>query len=133
MHPLQQWCTPFNNGAGVTREWATDSWTYKTKDVATLPILTTYTDAPMNFQPSTLWLRNCKYLRLKNVQLTYNAPSKLVSKVGLSAVQIYVSCQNLLTFTRFNIWDPEITSTNTDLRYDYPNLKSYSAGINLTF
>lgn len=126
-------CTPFNNGAGVTREWATDSWTYKTKDVATLPILTTYTDAPMNFQPSTLWLRNCKYLRLKNVQLTYNAPSKLVSKVGLSAVQIYVSCQNLLTFTRFNIWDPEITSTNTDLRYDYPNLKSYSAGINLTF
>lgn len=125
--------TPFNNGAGVTKEWATDSWTYATKNEATLPILTTYTDAPMNFQPSTLWLRNCKYLRLKNLQLSYNVPTSLFKRVRLSSMQLYVSCQNLLTITDFNIWDPEITSTNTDLRYDYPNLKSYSAGINITF
>ncbi|MBQ6821805.1 MAG: SusC/RagA family TonB-linked outer membrane protein, partial [Bacteroidales bacterium] len=125
--------TPFNNGAGVTKEWATDSWTYATKNEATLPILTTYTDAPMNFQPSTLWLRNCKYLRLKNIQLSYNVPTSLLKWIKMSSMQMYVSCQNLLTFTDFNIWDPEITSTNTDLRYDYPNLKSYSVGINITF
>lgn len=125
--------TPFNNGAGVTREWATDSWTYATKESATLPILTTYTDAPMNFQPSTLWLRNCKYLRLKNLQLSYSIPSFALKRLGVSSLQIYLSCQNLLTITDFNIWDPEITSTNTDLRYDYPNLKSYTAGLNLVF
>jgi len=125
--------TPFNNGAGVTRDWATDSWTYKTKDVATLPILTTYTDAPMNFQPSTMWLKNCKYLRLKNLQLSYSFPEKLISKIKLSQLQIYVSGQNLLTFTPFDLWDPEVTSTSSQLYFEYPNLRTYSAGINITF
>lgn len=125
--------TPYNNGAGVTRMWATDSWTPGTKDVATLPILTTATDAPMNFVPSTQWLYNCKYLRLKNLQLGYSFPKNLISKIKLSELQLYLSAQNLWTITGFDIYDPEFTSTHTNLYQDYPNLKTYSVGINLSF
>ena len=125
--------TPFNNGAGVTRDWATDSWTSATKDTATLPLLTTSTDAPMNFLPSTQWLYNLKYLRLKNLQLSYSFPKQILSHVRLSALQVYVAAQNVLTFTGFKLYDPEFTSTNTNLYQDYPNLKTYSVGINLSF
>ncbi len=125
--------TPFNNGAGVTRNWATDSWTSATKDSATLPLLTTSTDAPMNFLPSTQWLYNLKYLRLKNLQLSYSFPKSLLSHIRLSSLQVYVAAQNVLTFTDFKLYDPEFTSTNTNLYQDYPNLKTYSVGINLSF
>ena len=125
--------TPFNNGAGVTKNWATDSWTVKTRDSATLPLLTTSTDAPMNFLPSTQWLYNLKYLRLKNLQLSYTFPRTLAGRLGLSSLQAYLSAQNILTFTDFKLHDPEFTSTNTNLYQDYPNLKTYSLGINLSF
>ncbi|MGM9767834.1 MAG: SusC/RagA family TonB-linked outer membrane protein [Candidatus Cryptobacteroides sp.] len=122
---------PFNNGAGVTMDWATNSWTPENRN-SKLPILTTYTDAPENFIPSTQWLYNCAYLRLKNLQLTYRFPHKVVSKLRLEDLSVYVSAQNLLTFSAFDLWDPEITSTRTNL-YEYPNLKSYSIGLNISF
>ena len=122
---------PFNNGAGVTMDWATNSWTTENRS-SKLPILTTYTDAPENFIPSTQWLYNCAYLRLKNVQLSYRFPHKVVSRLRLEDLTLYISGQNLLTFSAFDMWDPEITSTRTNL-YEYPNLKSYSIGLNITF
>ncbi len=122
---------PFNNGAGVTMDWATNSWTPENRN-SKLPILTTYTDAPENFIPSTQWLYNCAYLRLKNVQLSYRFPHKVVSRLRLEDLTLYISGQNLLTFSAFDMWDPEITSTRTNL-YEYPNLKSYSIGLNITF
>lgn len=122
---------PFNNGAGVTKDWATDSWTPENPD-AKLPLLTTYTDATENFIPSTFWLRNAKYLRLKNLQLSYTLPEKLLSKLKIASAQLYVSGQNLWTLSDFNLWDPEITLTRANL-YEYPNLKTYSVGLNLEF
>jgi len=47
-------------------------------------------------------------------------------------LQIYVSGQNLWTISDFDLWDPEITTTRTDL-YEYPNLKTVSIGLNLSF
>lgn len=122
---------PFNNGAGVTREWATDSWTPANPN-SRLPLLTTYTDAPENFIPSTKWLRNASYLRMKNIQLTYTFPKKLLRPLHIEALQVYVSGQNLWTISDFDLWDPEISTTRTNL-YEYPNLKTVSVGLNLTF
>ncbi|MGN0188460.1 MAG: SusC/RagA family TonB-linked outer membrane protein, partial [Candidatus Cryptobacteroides sp.] len=122
---------PFNNGAGVTMDWATNSWTPQNPN-SPLPLLTTYTDAPENFIPSTQWLYNCAYLRMKNLQLTYKFPQRLLSKIRIEELAIYLSGQNLLTISGFDLWDPEITSTRTNL-YEYPNLKTYSIGLNITF
>lgn len=130
VYPTANLAVPFNNGAGVTKDWATESWTEENRN-AKYPILTTYTDAPENFVPSTHWLQNAAYLRMKNIQLGYNFPKRWSSFIGLQALQVYVSGQNLLTFSDFDIWDPEITLTRSNL-YEYPNLKTISFGINFT-
>lgn len=122
---------PFNNGAGVTMDWATNSWTPQNPG-AKLPLLTTATNATQNFIPSTQWLYNCAYLRLKNIQLTYSLPQKLIAPLHATALQLYISAQNLWTLSGFKLWDPEITSTRTNL-YEYPNLKTFSFGLNFTF
>lgn len=130
-YPTANLAVPFNNGAGVTWEWATDSWTESNPN-AKLPLLTTYTDAPENFIPSTKWLRNASYLRMKNIQLTYDFPKRLLRPLRIEGLQVYISGQNLWTLSDFDLWDPEITTTRTNL-YEYPNLKTISVGLNLSF
>lgn len=131
-YPRANLAVPFNNGAGVTRDWATDSWTESNRH-SKLPLLTTYTDAPENFIPSTKWAPgNASYLRMKNIQLTYDFPKRLLRPLRIEALQIYVSGQNLWTISDFDLWDPEITTTRTDL-YEYPNLKTVSIGLNPEF
>ncbi len=81
--------------------------------------------------PSTRFLENADYLRLKNVQIGYTIPWEKVEKLRL-----YVSGQNLLTFTSWKGVDPEFDggyfSPGIDPR-DYPNLRTLNAGINVTF
>lgn len=84
-YPRANLAVPFNNGAGVTRDWATDSWTESNRH-SKLPLLTTYTDAPENFIPSTKWLRNASYLRMKNIQLTYDFPKRLLRPLRIEAL-----------------------------------------------
>lgn len=122
---------PFYNGAGITKEWATDSWTTDRPN-ATLPRLTTERGYPQNFENSTFWLKDASYLRLKNIQIGYTLPKKLFEGTGINELKIFINGQNLLTFSKFKLVDPErVTTLNTI--YSYPSVKMYTAGINLTF
>ncbi|MBD1422743.1 TonB-dependent receptor [Sphingobacterium chuzhouense] len=131
VYPTGNVAFPFNNGAGVTYDWARESWTPSNPN-STLPLLTTYTDANENFINSTFWLRDASYLRMKNISLTFNLPDEWLKRWGGSKLAVYLSGQNLWTISNFKMWDPEMTITRGDL-YEYPNLKSYSVGLNLTF
>ncbi|WP_162618569.1 TonB-dependent receptor [Pedobacter yulinensis] len=131
VYPTANLAVPFNNGAGVTKEWATDAWTESNRN-AGLPLLTTFTDASENFQNSTFWLQNASYLRLKNIQLSYKLPQRLIDFARIKRVELYLSGQNLLTFSRFKSWDPELTITRNDL-YEYPTMKSFTLGLNANF
>jgi TonB-linked SusC/RagA family outer membrane protein len=131
LYPTVNLATPFNNGAGVTKEWATDSWT-PSNPHARLPILTTPTGATENYQPSTFWLKDGSYLRLKNIQLKYNLPDKIASKLALSRLSLFVNGENLATFTKFKDFDPEKSITG-DSFYEYPSLKTFSFGVNVNF
>jgi TonB-linked outer membrane protein, SusC/RagA family len=131
LYPTVNLATPFNNGAGVTKEWATDSWTPSNPN-ARLPILTTATGASENYQPSTFWLKDGSYLRLKNIQLKYNLPANIASKLTLSRVSLFVNGENLATFTKFKDFDPEKSITGDNF-YEYPSLKTFSFGINANF
>jgi len=77
---------------------------------------------------NTYWLQNTDYLRLKNVQLGYNLPSAIASRISAKALQIYVSGLNLITFTGVKDVDPESTSSTA-----YPANKVYNLGISVTF
>ena len=130
--PAANLAFPFNNGAGATWEWATDSWTPQNTD-AKLPIITeaNYGDKE-NFKPSTFWLKNASYLRLKNIQLDYRLPESWLSKINVAAVSIFINAENWLTFTHFTESDPEGIYNATTL-YHYPMLKTVNGGINVTF
>jgi hypothetical protein len=81
---------------------------------------------------SSFWIRNASYLKLKNLQLGYNLPTKLISRIGIENFRIYVSGTNLFTVKAdryLDGYDPE-TDMNPSV---YPTLKVYSIGINLQF
>lgn len=71
------------------------------------------------------------FLRMKNVMLNYQFPTKWISKVGLSNLSVYVSGENLLTWTSFRGSDPESVGTGYD--ETYPNARSFTMGLNVSF
>lgn len=92
-----------------------------------------------NTRPSTRWIEDGSYLRLKNVQLGYTVPNSVLQSWTGGAVRrfrIYVSSQNLLTITGYKGWDPEIGSKNGTLTNgvdygQYPAARSFLVGIQL--
>lgn len=128
--PVTRPSTPLNNGAGLTWDWLTDSWT-PDRPNAKLPILTeaNYSD---NFRASTFLIRDASYVRLKTVQLRYRIPEAILSKAKISALSVFVNAENWLTFTEFDLSDPEAIYNAQGLSH-YPMLKTVSAGINVTF
>lgn len=84
--------------------------------------------------PTTRFLQNGAYLRLKNVQLGYTIPLSVTGKVNISSARIYVSGENLLTFTKLMIYDPEAYDGRTGRYGDqYPLSRVFSIGININF
>lgn len=122
---------PYKNGAGVTRDWLTDSWTPENPN-ASLPRLTTANGYPQNFQVSDFWLQSIAYLRLKNIQLGYTLPGNVVKKLGLSKVRLYVNGQNMITVSKFRLGDPERDPAAAGV-VAYPIAKVASFGLNVSF
>ncbi|TLU95071.1 SusC/RagA family TonB-linked outer membrane protein [Dyadobacter sediminis] len=79
---------------------------------------------------NTYFIRSNNYLRLKNIELGYNLPSEVGSKIGLSNLRIYVNGLNLFTIDKIKIWDPESTSSNGQY---YPQSRVLNAGVRVTF
>lgn len=89
---------------------------------------------------SSRYIYDADYIRLKNVTLGYNLPSGVVRKLKISTARFYVTGVNLLTFTDYPGWDPEV---NTDYRsgnrnqgsdfYAAPQIKNISVGLNIGF
>lgn len=90
----------------------------------------TYGQNLNNQQKSTWWKKDMSYLRLKTIEVGYSLPKSLVKKYGAQSTRIYVSGNNLFTFSKFNLWDPEL-DTNDGLRY--PSMRSIIVGIDFKF
>jgi len=85
-----------------------------------------------NQQVQTRYLQNAAYMRLKNLQLAYTIPGKIVKHVGFSKVRLYLSGENLLTFTKLSkIFDPETIGGGWGGSV-YPISKVYSFGLTVT-
>ncbi len=107
-------------------------WTPENRETATYPILhgSSFLDTHHNYQNSTFWLWDASYIRLKNVQLGYTISEKFTQNtLGISSVRLFVSGQNLLTFSDLYL-DPEAVNNQLML---YPVQKTYNAGININF
>lgn len=94
-----------------------------------------YFNTGKNQQTQTRYIQNAAYLRLKNVQLGYTLPESIASVAGMSRARIYISGENLLTFSdMIDIFDPESVGLNgwNDGK-TYPFARVFSCGLNLNF
>jgi len=115
------------NGEGSTNEFPRLSWTGATN----------------NKQPSTRFLENGSYLRLKNVQLGYTVGNQLLQKLKLSSVRFFVSAQNVFTVTKYTGIDPEIYTNSNSIGDGvkavgidwgtYPSARTITIGVNANF
>ena len=83
-----------------------------------------------NAWESSWWLVNGEYLRLKNMNIGYDVPVKVLAKTPFSQINIYLAGTNLLTFSHFPYVDPESPSVSNGY---YPQQKTYSIGAKITF
>jgi hypothetical protein len=89
-------------------------------------------------RPSSYFIEDGSYFRLKNVQLTYNFNEQVLSSIGLAGLQVYVQGQNLATFTKYSGLNPEIqagTDSDPTLGFDggyMPVARTYTLGLNVT-
>lgn len=90
----------------------------------------TYGPSKVNAQPSTWWLKDMSYLRLKNIELGYSLPQRILEKSFLAGARVFVRGTNVLTFSGFKLWDPELNSADGG---KYPIMKSFSAGLEFKF
>jgi TonB-linked SusC/RagA family outer membrane protein len=96
-------------------------------------------NATRNFLPQTKYLLNMAYTRLKNINLGYTLPSKLSNRVKLQTVRVYVSGENLVTWSKLQVpIDPEVNYTSAGLNDPntfgrvYPYRKQFSFGLQVT-
>lgn len=82
--------------------------------------------------PSTRWLEDGSYLRIKDVTLSYNIPENLLKKVNISGLKVYASALNLFTFHNVHFWDPERGLDGMGYGI-YPVTKSFVAGVEVSF
>jgi TonB dependent receptor. len=90
-----------------------------------------------NWRSSDLYIKDGSYVRLKVMQLGYTLPRNLTKKVSIQKLRLFVSGENLLTFTGYDGFDPEIASGGyTTIGIDrgiYPQARTISLGANISF
>ncbi|SFF27597.1 TonB-dependent receptor [Sunxiuqinia elliptica] len=118
---------PFVEG-GTVQEQHKDHWTPENRD-ATFPRLAF--NETNNEQVSSFWMKDASYIRLKNLQIGYSFPSRIINRIKAEKLRIYLSGQNLFTIDNFwNGYDVEAPVGNGGY---YPQVKTYSIGVDIKF
>lgn len=102
-----------------------------TNNRATHPSLI-YNDGRRSNQPSTRYLEDGTFIKIRNISLTYNIPKNFLPGNMFKSAKVTMSLDNFFRFTKFSGMDPEAGMTE-DSYYKYPVPKSFSMGMNLSF
>lgn len=126
----ETWLPASSIGAGNIWSNIDDRWTpTNPRQDVFWPRMNEYTIAN-NEQASTWWLRDMSFLRLKNIELGMTLPEKWIHSAGIRDCRIFLRGNNILTFSKFKMWDPEVGSNDGLI---YPIMKSFSIGISFNF
>jgi len=117
----------FKWGSNPPKYLVEGSWTPENTN-AEYPRLSTQSSSN-NASISDFWKRDASYLRLKNFQIGVTIPRKVIQKVKMEGLRVYVSGSNLLTFSKLKFIDPEAPSVNNGY---YPQQRVFSFGLNVT-
>jgi len=133
----------YNMSVGVLDRWQ------KPGDITNVPRATSsnrvdtnndgVADNVLNNEASSRFIEDGSFIRLKNINLSYTLPTKIVDKFKLRSVRVNIGAQNLFTFTKYSGFDPEVSTyggSNTASGLDfftYPQSKMIVCGVNLGF
>ena len=89
-------------------------------------------------EPSSYWVEDGSYLRIRNISLGYTFDDKVARKIKMKALRAYITAQNLYTFTKYSGYDPETSSEGSGLSrggdyLGYPSARIFIAGVNVSF
>lgn len=117
----------FHNGMSALKE-NMDYWTPENPNAKNPRI----TSGPTtnNTQTSSFWMKDGSYLRLKSATLAYTIPASISEKISIQNARVFLSGQNITTWTQLKNFDPESTAPYSNL---YPQQKVISVGLNVTF
>ncbi|NVM63418.1 TonB-linked SusC/RagA family outer membrane protein [Mucilaginibacter sp. SG538B] len=122
------------NQSGLLKSIADDHWSEDNRNpYAFWPRLSNTIQANNSATPnsptSTWWLRNGSFLRLKSAELGYNFNKSQLKFIHLNSARIYLNGLNLLTFSSFKLWDPEMGTSGLG----YPIQKVFNVGLRVEF
>src|SRR5690625_2836653 len=118
------------NRGNIITKVKEDRWTPDNPDPnATFPRLSVG-NIPNNYRPSTWWQRDAGFVRLKNAEIGFSLPRSWIQGINVQNVRIYANGFNLLTFSKFDLWDPEIGGGRGA---GYPPQRVINMGINVNF
>jgi TonB-linked SusC/RagA family outer membrane protein len=131
----------FYRGFTVTQRYFNERWTGE--GTSNTQPRASWTSKSNNAMPSSRFLEDGAYVRLKNVQLGYTIPEKTLKAIGLQQVRIYASGTNLLTLTKYSGLDPEMTVSDNSKNEGgraagidwgtYPSAMTLMLGLDITF
>ncbi len=121
-----------NQITDVIRRWKTPG------QVTDIPKAGVGSVATHNLKSSTRWIEDGSYLKIKNITLSYDIKHPALRKANISRIQPYITLDNMITFTNFTGYDPEMSqySSATSMGIDwgtYPCVKSVIFGVNIDF
>ncbi len=128
-----------NQSAAVLRRWKNPG------DITNIP--KSSPNDPSNSYPSTRFIENGSYLRVKSLTLGYSLPESVLNKLKISRFMLYITAENLFTFTKYSGFDPETSVFNSSSNSDsaskntapgvdygnYPQSRDFILGVNVTF
>ena len=123
-----------SDGSQMSMNQSTRSLDYwkKAGDTGVFPMPKAGNSSNSYAMPSTRWLQDGSYLRVKDLTLSYNLPDTWMNAIHMKAVKVYVSALNLYTFHDVDFWDPERGLTGMGYGV-YPMTKSFVGGVEVSF
>lgn len=123
---------PFANylkNNALLKAYADSHWSEANRDIYALWPRLSDAPVPNNTQRNTWFMQNGNFLRLKSAEIGYSLPQTLYKRIGLEYARLYLSGTNLLTFSKFKLWDPEMGGNGLG----YPVQRVVNIGIQVNF
>jgi len=126
----EELAAPFFNTSGLQARWV-DRWTPDNPD-GSMPRMYVST-GPSNSTNNTFWMFDRSYLRMKNLQIGYTLPQRILDNIFIQSIRVYANGSNLFTVTDFPYLDPERPPGADRGTNSYPNLRIITGGLNIKF
>lgn len=121
--------SPFVGNTQLLQAYSDSHWSEDNRDIYALwPRYSSYKNYN-NTAVSTWWMRDGSFLRLKQLEFGYSLPNKITQKLRMESLRFYVQGNNLWSWSKFDLWDPELASEGLN----YPIQRTFNVGVNVTF